>query len=684
MSTNHSSMNQVPPEFPKVMTRTDIRDEFLWLEEQDSPETRAFIHAEQQRYARYLSQHITLRTRIGARVTQLLTVEKAELPISDHRGGLFFLKRPANSDQPILYHLEENSEATPLITPELFGRGSEVSISLLSVSSTGKYLLIGVRDGGEDVQQLRVYNMNSNELLHDSVPKGYYRGLEFDEGNGAFYYAQEETEGRYQSRKAVRVHILGTAQSKDEEIFYAADSSRIRLILQGASGLSALIYTLASLDVEPETNCFLHQTPFVHKPRPLIKVRGKRFGICAHDDRLLAFTNEHDPHGCVVSLSPNGSDPSQWTEIIPASADDMTGFEGSGDRIVVHYTGARGAFSRVVGASGDPVLEIHYPHPGTCRLGRVDALNDRLFYEYSDLHVPPVVYQVNLTTGVHSEWWRGGSAQPLRIPIVEEHTVPLTDGTSLPLTLVRYGMKMDHGPLLLSAYGSGGVSSTPRFSAFVAVLLEMGFTYATAHVRGGGEHGEAWHLAATRQRKQVSVDDLVASAEWLVSHGHTTQRQFGLAGQSYGALLMLCAVTQRPDLFRAVVALAPIADLVRFHLFGVARSFISELGDPDDDQDFDVLYRLSPYHRVDDFAEYPAMLLISGDRDKRCDSMHARKMVARLHQTAHSKGPIVLDYDEQRGHKPVLPLASRIRSLTDRLTFIVSELGNTVDQGGLK
>ena len=186
-------------------------------------------------------------------------------------------------------------------------------------------------------------------------------------------------------------------------------------------------------------------------------------------------------------------------------------------------------------------------------------------------------------------------------------TYPSKDGTAIPLTLIRpRGGASGPGPVLLSAYGGGGVSTTPKFSVLLTILADAGFTCVTAHVRGGGEGGLNWHLAAQKQRKQTSVDDLLAASEWLFENGHTTPEQLGLAGQSTGALLALCAMVQKPDSFRAVMALGPLADLTRFHLFGVARGFAAELGSPDDPDEFSALYRLSPYHHINPGAHYPS------------------------------------------------------------------------------
>jgi prolyl oligopeptidase len=287
---------------------------------------------------------------------------------------------------------------------------------------------------------------------------------------------------------------------------------------------------------------------------------------------------------------------------------------------------------------------------------------------------------VNLATGEHSLWWQQNSSSEHVEPVVEKHTFPSTDGVEIPITLIHLQGDIRPRPLLLSAYGGGGVSNTPQFSVLLTILVEAGFSCATAHVRGGGEGGLQWHLAAKKQNKQTSVDDLIAAAKWLIKNEHTTPKHLGIAGQSNGALLTLCAMTQQPQIFRAAMALGPIADLTRFHLFGVARGFVAELGSPDDPEEFAALYRLSPYHCVRQDARYPALLIISGDRDKRCDALHGRKMIARLRGFSREEHPLLLDYTEHRGHKPVLPLAERIRSLTDRLTFLIAELSDLPTQ----
>jgi prolyl oligopeptidase len=375
-----------------------------------------------------------------------------------------------------------------------------------------------------------------------------------------------------------------------------------------------------------------------------------------------------------VRISRAHSEPQEWSNIVSEKDESLYLWERWGRSRVIHYTAGCHKLTRIHSESGELIRTIEYPLSGTTALGQVDEFAHRLFYSHSDLTKPPAIYAVDLITGEHRLWWRQPGFIRRKAIEVENLTYSSKDGTRIPITLAHPLGTKGIRPVLLSAYGGNGVSTTPRFSALLTILVEAGFTCATAHVRGGGEGGLKWHLAAQKELKQNSVDDLASAAEWLVDSGYAIPAHLGVAGQSNGALLTLCVLTQRPDLFRAALALGPIADLTRFHLFGVARGLVAELGSPDNAEEFSTLYLLSPYHRVREGANYPALLVISGDRDKRCDALHARKMIARIREMPVHEHPLLLDYTDTRGHKPVLPLSERIRALADRLTFLISEL----------
>lgn len=218
---------------------------------------------------------------------------------------------------------------------------------------------------------------------------------------------------------------------------------------------------------------------------------------------------------------------------------------------------------------------------------------------------------------------------------------------------------------------------TPQFSIFVAFLMERGCIFALPNIRGGSEFGTHWHEAAKRRNRQVAFDDFLAAVEWLIMTGRTEARKLAIFGGSNSGLLVGAAMTQRPDLFRAVVCMVPMLDMLRYHLFDNAHVWKEEFGTADDPEDFAVLLRYSPYHNVRGRTAYPATMIVSGDADHNCNSLHARKMTARLQAANASASPIVLDYSHYRGHSPVLPLSERVEALTDRMAFLCDQLGLT-------
>ena len=226
----------------------------------------------------------------------------------------------------------------------------------------------------------------------------------------------------------------------------------------------------------------------------------------------------------------------------------------------------------------------------------------------------------------------------------------------------------------MTSYGGFGTSMTPQFSVFASFLMERGCLFALPNIRGGAEFGAAWHEAGKRQKRANAYDDFISAAEWLVQEERTTPNRLAIFGGSNSGLLVAVAMTKRPELFRAVLCMVPLLDMIRYHLFDSADVWREEYGTADQADDFRALYAYSPYHNVRDDTTYPATMIVSGDADRHCNSLHARKMTARLQMANASDNPVILAYNKFRGHSPVLPLSERIEGLVDRIAFICEQL----------
>jgi prolyl oligopeptidase len=348
----------------------------------------------------------------------------------------------------------------------------------------------------------------------------------------------------------------------------------------------------------------------------------------------------------------------------------------SGDRIFVRYLRELRSEIEVFDLTGTPLGQVPIHSPDTVRLlGGADTGGEILFEQES------------FTRPIRISCYRAGDAGATlwaerKVPFDSEafrHTqawFEANDGSRIPMFLAGREEVLAGGshPVIMTGYGGYGVPMTPQFSVLVAFLMERGCLFALPNIRGGSEFGAQWHEAAQRGKRQVAFDDFLAAAEWLIAMGKTEPKRLAIFGGSNSGLLVGAALTQRPELFCAVLCMVPMLDMLRYHLFDNAHVWREEFGCADNSEDFPALLGYSPYHHVTEKTAYPAIMLVSGDADQNCNPMHARKMTARLQAANASDNPIFLDYSRYRGHSPVLPLSERVEALTDRLAFLSDRL----------
>jgi prolyl oligopeptidase len=265
---------------------------------------------------------------------------------------------------------------------------------------------------------------------------------------------------------------------------------------------------------------------------------------------------------------------------------------------------------------------------------------------------------------------------------VKQVWYPSKDGTKIPMFLAyAKGLKLDGAnPTLLTGYGGFNIASTPAFSAMAATWMAKGGVWALANMRGGGEFGEEWHHAGMLEKKQNVFDDFIAAGEWLIANKYTSSQKLAIRGGSNGGLLMGAMLTQRPDLFGAVICNYPLLDMVRYQKFLVARYWVSEYGSSDDPEQFKYIYAYSPYHHVKAGTKYPATLFVSGDADTRVAPLHARKMTALMQAANGSDKPIMLHYETKLGHSGGTPVGKQVTNTADELMFLFWQLGVTSQQ----
>jgi prolyl oligopeptidase len=400
-------------------------------------------------------------------------------------------------------------------------------------------------------------------------------------------------------------------------------------------------------------------------------------GEVAHG-RLFLRTNLDAPTYRLYVVDPERPERSGWREIVAPREDAvLEGFAVTEDRLALSYLERASSRLRLADFNGRGVHDVVLPTLGSL-FGIGAEWNGReLFYGFSSYTVPPSVYRIDLASGETSLWRQVEADVDSSGLEVRQVNYPSRDGTPISMFLVhRRGLARDgSNPTYLTGYGGFNISMTPAFSRSLLLWLEHGGVVAIPNIRGGGEYGERWHQAGMLGSKQNSFDDFIGAAEWLIGEGYTRPDRLAAAGGSNGGLLVGAVLTQRPELFRAVLVQVPLLDMLRYHRFLIARLWIPEYGSPDDPEQFRWLKAYSPYHHVRQGVAYPAVLLATAESDTRVDPMHARKMAARLQAATSANHPVLLRLESRAGHGAGKPLSKVLEELTDSWTFVFSELG---------
>ncbi len=655
----------------------EIVDPYRWLEDKNSPETRAWIDA-QNEHTRSIIGSLPGRERLKQRLGELLKIDETGIP-QERNGRYFFSKRLANQDLASLYQRKgAGGKDEVLIDPHALSPDRTTSVELLDVSKDGRLMAYGVRQGGEDEVEIRLLDVDTRKELPDRFPRGRYNDVSFKPDKSGFYYSYYGADGL-----RIHYHPLGTDPTGDREVF-GEDLGKDKIVTANLSEdgrylLFHVFHGSAGTRSEMYYQDVARQGPIV----PIVNDLDARFIGEVAGDRLILQTTWKAPKGRILAVDLKNPSRDRWREIVPESKANLEGVSLAGGRLLVHYLENVQSRLKVFDPDGRHVRDIAFPVIGSVgavvgRWGSKEA-----FFDFSSFHMPATIYRCDVAKGSQEVWARR------KVPIASEKFevkqvwYESKDKTRVPMFLVHSrGIRLDgSNPALLTGYGGFAVSRTPTFSPNAAVWVEHGGVYAVANLRGGGEFGEQWHQAGMLEKKQNVFDDFIAAAGWLIQNGYTKPSRLAISGGSNGGLLVGAAFTQRPELFQAVVCSYPLLDMIRYQKFLVARFWVPEYGASENPGQFPYLYAYSPYHRVKPDTKYPAVLFVSGDADTRVDPLHARKMTALLQSATGSDRPVLLRYDTKSGHiSGVRPVSLRIEDLTDQLSFLFWQLGVALDR----
>src|SRR6516162_837214 len=653
----------------EVVQGVEITDPYRWLEDQDSKETRAWIDA-QNRYTHAILDSWPGREALQRRLTELMKIESIRPP-RERNGRYFYVKRLPDQDLFVSYVKKgpEGKEEV-LIDPHPLSPDHTTSAAISEISQDGTLVAWGIRRGGEDEVTLKFRNVDTLRDLPDELPKARYFGGALKPDKSGFYYARMNAEG-----PRVYYHTLGTDPSKDTEIFgkgYGPDKIINVALSDGGRYLVIIVEHGAAAD---QTEIYYQDVATQGPIKPVVNDVPARFFGEVGGDRLYLHTNWKAPKGRVLAVDLRDPAREHWQEVVPESGSAIESLNLGGSKLFVNYLENASSRIKVFDDTGKYVRDVSLPSLGSAFvIARWSG--SEAFYGFSSFATPLAIYRYDVASGKQDLWAR------VKVPIdsnqfeVKQVWYESKDKTRVPMFLVyRKGLKLDGTtPTLLTGYGGFNISETPLFAPTAARWVEQGGVFAVPNLRGGGEFGEAWHRAGMLGQKQNVFDDFIAAAAWLIQNRYTSPAKLAIEGGSNGGLLVGAALTQRPDLFRAVACGYPLLDMLRYQKFLVARFWVSEYGSADNPEQFKYLYAYSPYHHVQPGKKYPAVILFSGDADTRVAPLHARKMTALLQASTWTDGLVLLRYETKAGHSGGLPVTKQIEEQTDVLGFLLWQL----------
>ncbi len=661
-----------------------IPDPYRWLEDGSSDKVKAWMKA-QDDLARAELGKLPERDAFAARLKELFYIDSLSAP--RHRGERYFYsRRHADKEKAILYWKKgKDGPENVLLDPNGWSEDGSVSLGSWKVSWDGKTVAYTVKKNAADEASLHIMDVGTGKKRDAEVIEGakYAEASWSPKGDG-FYYTWVPTDKKIPDADRpgfaeVRYHKLGDDPSKDKIVrektgdpttFMWADSSHDGhwLVLNVSHGWTSNdVYFKDARD--PKATF-----------APLAVGLPAHFWVDVYKDHFYVLTDHEAPRWRVARVDPKLPKLESWKTVVPERADASIDLDNGasvvGGKLAVAYLKNATSQLEIFDLDGKKLHEVALPGVGTMTGPLGHPEEEEAYFAYQSFTTPWEVHSLSMKTAKTALYSRVKVAVDPSPYTVEQVFYPSRDGTRVSMFIVRRKDLKKDGDNRTLLYGYGGFQQTETsvFTASIYPWLERGGVYAVPNLRGGAEYGEEWHRNGMRDKKQNVFDDFVAAAEYLFKEGYTRPERLAIAGGSNGGLLVGAAMTQKPEYFAAVLCSVPLLDMVRYHLFGSGKTWISEYGSAEHEDELKYLFAYSPYHHVKNDVRYPAMLMLSADSDDRVDPLHARKFTAAV-QERSTGGPALLRIEKNSGHGGADLIKAEVEKGADRYAFALYHTG---------
>lgn len=666
------------PETPQipivdVLHGVKLIDPYRWLEDGSDPRVLSWTEAQNQLTRAYLDAIASDNTQLDRRLNELLRYETTTF-IDTLEGSKRFvwLRRADDEQERFGYRPDAQGAFIELLDPNQWPKGDTLEFAVPSLD--GAYVAYGVSHAGDENPVIRVLEVETARHLDDTVTgrrQGWVGSIAWCPKNEGFYFGAFPGDDDY--FQAMYYHRLGTQAEEDRKVFYhetvreylhdlalSDDGQWLVLIRRNGSEGSEVYLGWRGQD---EQSFF-----------PLATGFHAHYHASFAGSQLILTTDENAPNSKAYQIDPKRPQRDHWVELLPESHDSLIDLVGVGGRFYATYLHNASTRIETFDQQGHPLGELILPKLGTASISGLWSAPS-VWVDFSSFVQPLTRYRYDPDKQMLEEVYAPSVAFDLTGFTVQQVWYPSHDGERISMFLLQGPSADGPQPTLLTGYGGFGISITPAFSSFYIPFLEAGGRVAIPNLRGGGEYGEAWHEAGKKEKKQNVFHDFIAAAEWLIQQGMTTPEKLAIRGRSNGGLLVGAALTQRPDLFQAVLCDVPLLDMLRYHRFGFSNIWAVEYGCAEDPEDFRYLLEYSPYQRVVDGQRYPSVLIRGAENDARTDPLHARKMVARLQAAEPDRGRVkLLLIDSGAGHLGGGTVSQHVQDMKVALAFLLHQL----------
>ncbi|HEX7843118.1 MAG TPA: prolyl oligopeptidase family serine peptidase [Kofleriaceae bacterium] len=666
---------------------TAVHDPYRWLEDPSRPEVADWMKA-QDGYARAHLAKLPGRDALAARFAEVFYYD--ELGAPEHRGGRYFFSRKHKDKEKAIVHWKqgERGEDKVLLDPNTWSADGSAGLRGFWPSGDGRHVAFNRNEHNADETTLSVIEVATGKLLPDTIPGTKYGRPSWAADHRGFYYSwvpapsDQVPVADRPGFAELRYHALGTDPAKDPVVHEATRNPQA--FLTGTASHDGH-WLFAQIQHGWNSADVYFQDLRAHQKGWTVLVEGVAANFTVEDFRDVFYvrTNDGAPRNRIFAVDPKHPARAGWKEIVPQGDATLESFAVVGGSLALGYLRNAASEVEIHDLRGALIRKLDLPPLGSASPMRGLSTDDDAYLTYTSFTEPEIVYQVSIRRGTVAEWARVSLPIDTSKFTTEQVRYPSRDGTEITMFLVhrKDAVKDGKTPVYLTGYGGfntpvlpGFVSSRSSWAAH-AVWLEHGGMVAVPNLRGGSEYGEDWHRAGMLLEKQHVFDDFLAAARWLETSGWTSPDHLAISGGSNGGLLVGAALTQAPELFKAVVCEVPLLDMVRYHRFGSGKTWVPEYGSAEDPAQFQALHAYSPYHRVTQGTAYPAVLLSSADHDDRVDPMHARKFAALLQSATGGAAPVWLRIQANAGHAGVDQVKQKIEQNADTYAFLMWQLG---------